>query len=189
MKDVIKFLSFIAYTTSIFFLPNNPLILLLFIVNFSIIFLKKIPFKKVSKKSVQVLPFIIFTFAINCILDNVTNAIWIGIKLFLVCNITIIYSETTSINGIAETIKTLCYPLKIFKVNTEDIRIMVCISLSMIPILIKDLREVKEACKAKSIKFNIKNTKIILAKFFLTLISRVSQIEESLIAKGYNSEN
>lgn len=189
MKDVIKFLSFIAYTTSIFFLPNNPLILLLFIVNFSIIYLKKIPIKKVSRKTIQVLPFIIFTFAINCILDKITNAIWIGIKLILVCNITIIYSETTSINGMAKTIKTLFYPLKIFKVNTEDIRVMVCISLSMIPILKKDLIEVKEACIAKNIKFNIKNTKIILVRFFGTLISRVSQIEESLIEKGYNSEN
>ena len=91
--------------------------------------------------------------------------------------------------GIATTIKALCYPLKIFKVDTEDIRIMVCISLSMMPILKKDLIEVKEACKAKNITFNIKNTKIILARFFLALISRVGQIEESLIAKGYDSQN
>ena len=66
---------------------------------------------------------------------------------------------------------------------------MVCISLSMIPILKKDLREVKEACKAKHITFNIKNIKIILSRFFMILITRVNQIEESLIAKGYNSEN
>ena len=92
-------------------------------------------------------------------------------------------------DGIANTIKALCYPLKIFGINTEDIRIMVCISLSMIPIFIKDLREVKEVCKAKNIKFNIKNIKTILGKFFLSLISRVGQIEESLIAKGYNSQN
>lgn len=65
---------------------------------------------------------------------------------------------------------------------------MVCISLSMIPVLKKDLYEVKEACKAKNIAFNLKNAKIILAKFFLSLIGRVNQIEESLIAKGYGSE-
>ena len=65
---------------------------------------------------------------------------------------------------------------------------MVCISLSVIPILKKDLYELKEACKSKNITFNVKNMKIILAKYFLSLISRVNEIEESLIAKGYSNE-
>ena len=62
---------------------------------------------------------------------------------------------------------------------------MVCISLSVIPVLKKDLYEVKEACIAKNIDFNIKNMKIILSKFFISLIARVSEIEEALIAKEY----
>ena len=122
------------------------------------------------------------------ILDNLSNALWIGIKLFIVCNITIIYSEITSILGIAETIKIICSPLKILKVNTDEIKVMVCISLSMIPILKKELYEIKEACIAKNIVFNVKNMKIILSKFFITLITRVNEIEESLIAKGYSNE-
>lgn len=65
---------------------------------------------------------------------------------------------------------------------------MVCISLSVIPILKKDLYELKEACTSKKITFNVKNMKIILAKFLLSLISRVNEIEESLIAKGYSNE-
>lgn len=65
---------------------------------------------------------------------------------------------------------------------------MVCISLSVIPILKKDLYELKEACKSKNITFNVKNMKIILARYFLSLISRVNEIEESLIAKGYSNE-
>lgn len=92
------------------------------------------------------------------------------------------------LHGIADTIKIICSPLKIFKVNTDDIKVMVCISLSVIPILKKDLYELKEACKSKNITFNVKNMKIVLAKFFLSLISRVNEIEESLIAKGYSNE-
>lgn len=65
---------------------------------------------------------------------------------------------------------------------------MVCISLSVIPVLKKDLQEVKEACIAKNIDFNIENMKIILSKFFISLIVRVSEIEEALEAKGYSSE-
>lgn len=65
---------------------------------------------------------------------------------------------------------------------------MVCISLSIIPILKKNLYELKEACIAKKISFNISNMKIILTKFFLSLLSRVNEIEESLTAKGFNNE-
>ena len=97
MANVIKFLLFIAYSTSIFFLPNNNFLLVFVILNLLLILAKKIKIKKVIYKTIQVLPFIAFTFIINCILDNFYNALWIGIKLFLVCNITIIYSETTSI--------------------------------------------------------------------------------------------
>lgn len=97
MKNVIKFLVFITYSTSIFFLPNNKLILFPIFFNLFIMLFKKIQTKKVIIKTLSILPFIIFTFIINCILDNFTNSLWIGIKLLIVCNITIIYSETTSI--------------------------------------------------------------------------------------------
>ena len=65
---------------------------------------------------------------------------------------------------------------------------MVCISLSVMPILKKVLYEIKEACIAKGITFNIKNMKIILARFFLLIISKVNEIDESLIAKRYINE-
>lgn len=81
----------------------------------------------------------------------------------------------------------MCTPLKIIKINPEDIKTLVCISLSMIPVLRKDIREMKEACRAKGIKLNLKNTKIILSKICLSLIMRVNSIEEALIAKGQNT--
>ena len=188
MKNVIKFLLFIIYSTIIFFLPNNKFILLFIIFHLFIIFFYKIQFKKIITKSVHILPFIIFTFLINCILDNLSNALWMGIKLFIVCNITIIYSEITSVFAMAETIKLICSPLKILKVNVDEIKVMVSISLSMIPILRKEVHEIREACVAKNIVFNVKNMKIILSKFLISLITRVNNIEESLIAKGYSNE-
>lgn len=188
MKDVIRFLLFILYSTSVFFLPNNYLILIPAILNLLLILVKKTNLKKIIAKSIEVLPFILFTFLINCILDNIQNAVWIGVKLVIVCNITIIYSETISIAGVAKTIETICRPLKIFKVNADEIKIMVAISLSMLPTLKKSLYELKEACLAKNMVFNVKNIKIMLSKFFLSIISRVNEIEESLIAKGYSNE-
>lgn len=88
--------------------------------------------------------------------------------------------------GIAKTIKILCTPLKIFKVNPEDVQLLVSISLSMLPILKKESYELKDACRAKGISFNLKNSKYILSKFFLSVIRKTNYIEEALISKGYN---
>lgn len=185
MKNVINFIIFIIYASLIFFLPNNEVILVFIFLNLILMFLGKINFRKMINSMINIMPFIIFTFIINYFLDNFLNAFWIGIKLLIVCNSTIIYSQTTTVMEVADTIKCLCSPLKIFKIDTNDIKILVCISLSMIPILKNDLYEIKSACRAKDINLNIRNIKYVLSKFFLSLITKANQIEESLISKGY----
>lgn len=87
--------------------------------------------------------------------------------------------------GFAETIKLLCTPLKLFNINTDEIKLLICISISMIPILSKELQEIKEACNAKNMTLNLKNVKYILLKFCISTIKRVNELEDSLIAKGY----
>ena len=145
MKNGIKFLLFLIYSTSIFFFPNHQIVLVFLFFNLLAMTLMRKHAKDISIRTFKILPFILFTFIINCLLDNLVNALWVGIKLLLVCNITIIYSKTTTVTGIAETIQLLCTPLKIFKINTEEIKIMICISLAMIPILKKDLNEIGRA--------------------------------------------
>ncbi len=186
MKELIKFLIFIIYTTSVFFFPNNELIFIFAIVNIVAMIFTIKNIKKVIIRTLKIFPFILLTFLFNWWLDNIINALWIGAKLIIVCNITMCYATTTTTAGVAETIRLLCTPLKIFKVNTDEIKVMVCISLTMIPILRKELNEMKDACKAKGIKMNLKNIRIMFSKFFLSLIMRVNNIEEALIAKGHN---
>ena len=98
MWNVIKFLLFITYATMIFFLPNNVFIIIFVALNFIAMIIYKIQIKKVFIKSMSIMPFIIFTFLINWWLDSFFNALWIGLKLLIVCNITIVYSETTTIS-------------------------------------------------------------------------------------------
>lgn len=185
MNNVIKFIVFLIYTTSIFFLPNSKIILIPIAINLAFMLFMHSKMKEIIRGTIKILPFIVFTFLINCWLDTYLNAIWIGIKLLIVCNITIIYSKLTTITGIADTIYILVKPLRKFGINAEGVKVMVSISISMLPILRKNLEETKEACKAKNIKLNLRNTKFILTSFFITLLKRVNQIEDSLVAKGY----
>lgn len=186
MSDLIKFLIFVIYSTCIFFFPNNEIILCFVIVNLVTMFIMRKHWKKILIGTLNLFPFVLFTFAINCLLDTCINAFWIGFKLIIVCNITMTYSKTTTVAGVANTIKLLCTPLKIFGVNLDEIKILVCISLSMISIFKNDVNDIKMACSAKNISINLKHIKIILTRFFLSIIKRINQIEESLISKGIN---
>ncbi len=188
MKNSIIFIIFIIYTTFIFFLNNVISLLAILMVNFFIMIILRINMFDSLKYLLRVSPFIILTVIINLIFSSWQYSILVGSKLFLVCNITYIYSRTTTVRNIASTIKNLCAPLQLMKINTYDIEVMVCISLSMIPILKREYSQIKDACIAKSMKINVKNMKVILTKLIESILKRVNEIEESLIEKGYGDE-
>lgn len=174
----------------IFLIPNNLFLLCPLAINLIVFFYLNIRYQTSAKKAInnllKFLPFILLTVIINIWLDTDKNAIWIGVKLLLVCNITFLYSQTTTTTSIAKTIRKLGTPLKIFKINPEQIEVLVAISLAMLPILKREYSEIKEACKAKNIKLTIGNIKIILSKLLTSFLIRVSQIDEALVEKGYN---
>lgn len=114
MKNSIKFLIFILYATVVFFLPNNANILFLFIFHVILMLFLKTNYKKIVKNLINFLPFILFTVIFNWLLDNYMNAIWIGVKLLLVCNITFIYAQTTTIGRNSKNNKIFMHSFKTF---------------------------------------------------------------------------
>ena len=186
MKNVIIFILFLLYATAIFFIPNNIFLLCPFMINMVLWIVTKSNIKKIVRNLLKIFPFVLLTFLINCWLDTYVNALWMAAKLLLVCNITFIYSQTTSTAQVAKTVRKLCTPLKVFKINPEVIEVLVAIALSILPIMKREYMEVKEACKAKNIPINLKNSKIILSRMLTSYLKRVDEIDEALIKKGYN---
>lgn len=179
------FLSFIVYATFIFFVDSYVLLGAVFLLNILAMACFGVKLVGATENILKLLPFILLTVVINCLLANYEYALMIAIKLMLVCNVTYIYSKTTTVRGIANTIKNLCMPLKLLKVNPEDIELLVCISLSMLPIFKREYSQLKDACLAKGIDMNVKNMKIILMKLLISVMKRVNEIEASMIEKGY----
>lgn len=185
MKNVITFLGFVLYATFIFFIDSYGGLGIILLLNLFMLLITKIKPWDALENMGKLLPFILLTVVINCILANYQYAFLVAIKLLLVCNITYIYARKTTVKNLASTMKGLCTPLKFLKVNLEDIELLVCISLSMIPILRREYRQLKEACLAKGMKLNVKNMKPILTKLMISIMKRVNEIEESMVEKGY----
>ena len=179
------FIIFVLYASFIFFIDTKLLLLVVFLLNLLAMIVLKIKVGEAIQNIVKWLPFILLTVLINCLLSNYEYALLIAVKLILVCNATYIYSKTTTVRGIAHTIKSLCMPLKWLNVNPDDMELLVCISLSMLPILKREYFQLRDACVAKGIALNIKNSKVVLTKLMISVMKRVNEIEESMIEKGY----
>lgn len=186
MKNVITFILFLLYATAIFLIPNHIFLLCPFIINIVLWIATKSNVKKTVRNLLKIFPFVLLTFLINCWLDNYMNAVWMAAKLLLVCNVTFIYSQTTTVAKVAKTTKTLCTPLKVLGINPEIIEVLVAIALSTLPIMKREYIELREACKAKNIPINLKNSKTILSRMITSYLKRIDEIDEALIEKGYN---
>ena len=189
LKNIVKFILFLIYTISIFFIKNYILLTLILFINISLMLISKININKAIKNLIKLMPFILFTVVINIIFVDLKFAILIGVRLILVCNISYVFSKTISYTEFGEVIEKLLFPLKIFKVNPKEIGIIITIALSFMPILKDELLQIKNSLKAKGMNMTninlIKNANLIFKPFFVSVLQRINEVEMSLRAKGY----
>lgn len=189
MKYVIGFLAFIAYTIAVFFIKSYYIIAIIAICNIFLMIILKENIKRAIISILKLMPFIIFTSGINMIVSGVSYGMLIGIRLILVCNMTYIFAKKMTPQKMQYVLETILKPLKIFKIDSKEIGIIVCIGIAFIPILQKEIIDLKYALKAKGFNPNfrniIKKPNYILAPLITSIVKRVGEIEMSLLSKGY----
>ena len=179
---------FITYTIAIFFINHLIVLGVLFFLNCIIAIILQIDFKRMFYHLRILLPFIVFTVLINILLDGFYNGMIIGIRIIICYHITYIFSKTLTVLEVADTIQKLGYPLKIFKINTNHIGILVSISICMIPVLKSEIHAFIQAMKSKGRVMKINSPMIIMKPMLISILRRTSQIEKTLIAKAYREE-
>lgn len=191
MLYIIEFLIFITYTIIIFFISNYYLLIILFIINIFLTIVLKESIKKVGIMILKLMPIIIFTSIINAIWTNIEFGLLIGIRLILVCNVTYIFSKKITPHKLQYIITTILKPLKILKIDSREIGIIVCIGITFIPIIQKEIQELKYSLRAKGYQINFKNIikkpNYILVPLITSILQRINEIEASLLSKGYEA--
>ena len=138
MKNVLKIIAFIIYTVLLFLIKDIWLIFGAILFQIALTLICHISINQSIKTLIKLMPFILFTILINlCVMETI-EAILIGIKLIIVCNMTYIYGSTTTAREIAISIEKLLFPLTLFKINTRNIGIMISIAITFIPIINKE---------------------------------------------------
>ena len=189
MRNLIKFILFLIYSVGVFFIEDYMILALIVMFNIVLTIISNINLKDALNNTIKLLPFILFTVAINTIFADLKFSILIGIRLILIRNLTYIFSKNISYMEFARVIEKMVYPLKIFGINPEEIGLIVIIALSFIPIIKNEFEQIRNVLKVKGIEpttFNLlKNLGLIFKPFLISVMQRLNEIEMSLKAKGY----
>ncbi len=191
MLYIIQFILFIAYTILVFFIKSYSLLGIVCAINIIMMLLLRENFKRAIFAILKLMPFIAFTAGINMIISGINFGALIGIRLILVCNMTYIFAKKMTPHKLQYVIETLLKPLKIFKIDSREIGIILCIGTTFIPIIQREIQEIKYALKAKGYEINFRNVirkpNYILVPLITMVIKKINDIEASLLSKGYVS--
>ncbi len=185
MKNVIKFLSFIVYLVILFYIKELKILLLLVLLHFSFIYVLKINFRLAIKRLAWLLPFVIFTTGINSIISGYLYGIFIGVRLLAAYTITYIFINSITTREMADTIGKLLFPLKMLQVDVESITLIIAISLSILPIMLEEIKQKKYAIESKGMHLRWNHMLILLKPIFISILNRTNELENALITKGY----
>lgn len=180
---------FIVYSCVVFAVNHFWFLLGCSVFNVVLIFALRVNFKKLIKNLGQCLVFTIFVVLFNLIFDGWIICLMIGFKILIVTNFAFVFTYRISNTMLAHGFATLFYPLKIFKVDVDNLALMLVIALNFINVLRGEISDLKDHLKTRNIKLNLKTffTKahIIFTMFFAGLLKRVISLENALIARGY----
>lgn len=186
MKNLILLLLFIAYTTSIFFISNWIVFLGFICINLMLILAFKLSFRRVFVNLYKVTPIILITFIFNLLFGYLEEAILISIRLYIVCNMTFIFTYKMGTTNILIALENLFLPLKILGISPTDLSLMINIAITFIPVIFRELEQTSLALKNKGLKsYSISSMKYTFKLLIISIFKKTNEIEFTLKSKNY----
>lgn len=175
-----KFIIFLFYVFAIFFLPDRWWVVVIYgMVTTLYSFVQRVNYKKILQSLGSILPFVLATFCFNWWLSDLQKAIFVAVKLMLVCNATMTYAQITSIPSLMQKVRKTFDSAKI-----QEMAMMICMAISIVAISRRDIKEAKLTLKAKGARLSLKTAYLILMSLLVRSLRRVEQFDEALQAKG-----
>ncbi|MCI8276473.1 MAG: hypothetical protein HFJ46_00800 [Clostridia bacterium] len=186
MKNAFILILFLILTSSIFYIQNIFILLFSLLLTFLIYIFLKISIIEILNYNKHIfLFFILIVTAFNLLLDNFVNTLIIDLRLLVACNLTYIIRFILPTYKLLNAIETLFKPLRIFKINTSKLSIVLNIGINFIPILINELNEINALLISKGVT-NISSRFKYISKLILpTIFKMTMNLDYSLKAKNF----
>ncbi len=188
---IVFLLFFIAYSLCVFLISNIYALIGFSAFNLLLLVIFRINVLKTLKNLYKILFFAVFVFLFNLIFDDVVSSAIVGWKILIVTNFAFIFSNIFSPVQIATGISQMLFPLKLFKVNTDNMVIVIVIALNFVPIILSEIKTLKQNLRVRNVKMNLKTiftkSHVILTLYFASLLKKTEDLETVLLSRNYKA--
>lgn len=175
-----------------------------------IMVISKVPIKQYLRSMKAIIIIFIFTAVINVFYgagetlwsfgfikityDGVLNAIFIALRLLDLIFISSVLTYSTTPANITDGLERVLSFLKIFKVNTQELSMMMSIAIRFIPTIMEETHKIIDAQKSRGADFEsgnilnrIKGIIPIIIPLFMSSIKRATDLSVAMECRCYNS--
>ena len=201
----------VAFIVTVFLVKNLIAYAAVILCVISGTLISRIPISKVLKSIKTIIFLVIFTAALNLLFYKGDTVLWswwrinislegiffslkMALRLILLVMGTTLLTYTTTPTGLTDGMESLMYPLKLIKVPTHDIAVIMSIALRFIPILSEEVDKIMMAQKARGASFDsggiIKRARAllpVLIPLFVSAFRRADELALALDARCYNA--
>ncbi|RKX66296.1 MAG: hypothetical protein DRP42_03405 [Tenericutes bacterium] len=190
-----KIIALIMVAVSIFFPIGMTGTIFTFVFVLSLSLYSLVPlktFSRITKLSIVTFSMLLLSNIVVGIngTEMLFNATHFTMKLITVLLAATLITHTTTPYELTKGIRTLISPLKFVKVPINDLSLMISISISFIPIVLLDVKEISKINKVRGIELlkplsRIKYRFKAFSPMMIQSFRRADEISNTLISRGY----
>ncbi len=189
MKSALLILGFIIYSVWLFWVSNVWLLGVMLALEISIlIILPDIRWRTAFKFFLKNCGFVLFVILCNLLFSDWWQALLVGLRLGLAIEATYIISLLLSTREFAQGIATLCTPLKLLRVDTEELALSITVALTFVPLLAHEAKQLQSNLKLKGCGWkNLwRQPQVYVVGIVEQLFDYAEAAEQALRLKGYD---
>ncbi len=198
IDPITKFLAFIVITFFIFASGNVEELTIVFVFLFIVSLLARVKILTYFKMMIILLPFILmmtlfYWFAYFDLERATFTVLYLAYRLYIFLLLSIIYTSTTKEMDIAQSIEFIISPLRLIRVPTYEISMIIMLAIRFVPLMLEDVRLIMIAQTSRGL--NVYNGKLktrvrgvinSLLPMLVLSFNRSEDIANSMLIRGYN---
>ncbi|MDD3187186.1 MAG: energy-coupling factor transporter transmembrane component T [Bacilli bacterium] len=190
LNTFFKLIDLILFVLIIIIVKNPYLLTMSLCFEFLLLLTSNIPFLKFLKLIFSLNVFVFFVVAINYLSgvqwDRIILTV-VQIYAILLYSNLVIFTSTT--NSIMKALKKIFLPLKIVGINASIMALIISLSLSFIPMLLKQGRRILYVLKSRGFDNGIYSLKLLIFPLFLMTLKNADSISDTMALKNFDLDN
>lgn len=124
--------------------------------------------------------------------EAIYETVYIFLRLIMILMVSNLLTASTTPNELTYAIEFYLSPLKLFKVNINEIALMMSIALRFIPTLLEEIDKIMKAQTSRGVDFKygkysekLRALTSIIIPLFISCFERADDLSEAMVVKGY----